>query len=711
MTLMESDGALAENNLWRARGRPVIWLGVLSGSGLMSVGGGFMIAMAATPTETTTAISGEVVVPRRRGKSKAANFTYDGPVSVIRLELDVSDSVVRRRVERQWAAAFRLRRALQRDAANRCRAFWAARNERRIDPKAVRERLGLSRKGMEAAAKAHIEASEWMRDHLTKAVGLHVADEVWETMARHLFADASGRRHGPPRIGSWWDFTRIPGRARSHTKAPPVWETYRLVGTLDGHLQAYRHPQLPAAMSTALEAANQQPGTSILSQPNRLPAPVRPGSGQWADHQGALAAVFTGLPGGDLVAPVRLAQSAGQWARLCHFLADPAVWHKIDLVRVRDHKAPGGWRYYAHLLTHQAGYTSDSTRARRTAVPAGRRAGVDANVSNLALASFPAGRPEQLQTDLITCTDEQQQAAARAAKRARERQRALDRSRRNTNPDQYGPSARQHERAHRRAEQGLADKQVANPGGPRHARSDGVPLRGYRHDRLSARYRRTRCDHAAEARSTSQAKRARARDVAVRIVATHGNNITIEDCAISTWARLWGKRIALFSPGMLVAALKRECEAAGGQLYRAGTRSTALSQHCLCGKRVPKTLSQRTHDCPHCGLRGDRDVTSAMLAACVQLTDPDDPRTAAVDYRLAHTLRVWLASQQEWEGSVNRHQPPPPPNGGGSARTGSHHPVASAEQAALGLPPNRPDTAGRRGTSRKEQHPKLFGAA
>lgn len=167
-------------------------------------------------------------------------------MTVIPLELDASDAVVLRRLERQWRAVFRLRRALQRDAADRCRAYWAAHRERQRDPKALRERLGLTRKGIEAAAKAHIEASGWMRDHLTKAVGLHVADEVWETIVRHLFADASGRRHGPPRVGSWWDFSRIPGRARSHTKTKPVWETYRLVGTLEGHLQAYRHPQLAA---------------------------------------------------------------------------------------------------------------------------------------------------------------------------------------------------------------------------------------------------------------------------------------------------------------------------------------------------------------------------------------------------------------------------------------------------------------------------------
>jgi hypothetical protein len=678
----------------------------------VSVGDGFMITMAAGPTDLTAVISGEVVVSRRRGKSKAPNFSYEGPVSVIRLELDVSDARVRLRLQRQWAAVFRLRRALQRDAAARCRVYWAAHRERAADPKGLRERLGLSRKAIEAAAKSHIEASGWMRDHLTKAVGLHVADEVWESIDRHLFTDSAGRRHGAPRVGSWWDFTRIPGRARSHTKSTPIWETYRLVGTLDGHLAAYRHAHLPTAVSTAAAAATQPAGTSILAQPNRLEAPVRATSRRWADHRGALAVVFTGLPVGDVVMPVRLPHGARQWAHLQHFLADPAVWHKIDLVRVRDRRAPGGWRYYAHLLTHQGGYQSPGTQARRAAIPTGRRAGLDANVSNLALASFPAQNPDQLLVDHITCDTNQQQTAARAAKRARDRQRALDRSRRNTNPKQYRPSPRQQKRAGRRAAAGLTATQVTNPGAPRAARVDGVPLRAYRHDTLSGGYRRTRTEHAARARAASQAKQARARDIAARIVAIHGHTITVEDCTISTWARLWGKRIALFSPGMLIAALASECQATGGRLDRAGTRSTALSQHCLCGQRVGKTLAQRTHDCPRCGLQADRDIVSAALAACVDFTDPDDPATARVDYRLARALRAGLASQQEWEGSVNRHQPPASSPDTGSARTGSHQPVASAEQAALDPPPNRSGPQpGRRGTSRKQPDPKLIGAA
>jgi hypothetical protein len=424
-----------------------------------------------------------------------------------------------------------------------------------------------------------------------------------------------------------------------------------------------------------------------------------------------LAVVFTGLSAGNLVLPARLPQGAGNWAHLCHFLSNPNIWHKIDLVRVRDRKAPGGWRYYGHLLVHQTGYQSPATRARRAEIPVARRAGVDANVSKLAVASFPDDQPEQLAVEQIGCTPEQHNAAQRAAKKARARQQALDRSRRNTDPDQYGPSPRQAARAARRAARGLVAKQITNPGGARHARANGVPLRGYRHDTLSGRYHRIRSDHATQARSASQAKHARATEVAARIVAAHGNTITVEDTNISTWARLWGKRIALFSPGMLVAALKRECAATGGRLYRAGTRTTALSQHCLCGARVPKTLAQRTHHCDHCGLHGDRDVTSAMLAACVEVTNPDDPRTARVDYRLAHALQAWLASQQEWEGSVNWYQPPAAP-AARPARTGSHHPMASAEQAAVGPPPNRPGRKPRRrGTSRKQQPPKLFGAA
>ena len=576
-------------------------------------------------------------------------------------------------------AVFRLRRALQRDAAARCRAYWAAHNERARDPKALRERLGLTRKGIEAAAKTHIEASRWMRDHLTKAVGLHVANEIWETTNRHLFTDTTGRRSGAPRVGPWRDFTRIPGRARSHTKARPVWETWRLVGTLDGHLATFRHSQLPERVTTAVAATQQSAGASILKQPSRVKTPPKPASASWWDHAGALAIVFTGLPAGDAVLPVRLPQGAGRWPHLAHFLSDPTIWHKIDLVRVQDRHAPGGWRYYANLLVHQAGYQSPATQRRRSQVRLGRRAGVDANVSNLSVASFPEGDPNKLVVEQVRLTTVQKQAAQRAERRVRARQRALDRSRRNSNPDQYGLSPRQVARADRRASNRLAAKRVHHPGGARMARADGVPLRAYRDDVLSRGYQRTRANHAADARARAQAKRTFARETAARLVDAHGNSFTVEDCAISSWARLWGKRIHLFSPGMLIAALVAECDATGGRVLRAATGATALSQHCLCGQRVPKELRQRIHHCLDCGLRADRDIVSASLAACVSFNERDEPASARVDFRLAHALGAGLASQREAraQSTGTSHRQDLPIR---RARTGSRHLLASAEQ-------------------------------
>ena len=322
---------------------------------------------------------------RMRGKSKTKNWKRPEQVAVIALELDLSaDPVMRKRLEQHWSAVFTLRRAIQRDARNACQAYLAAHHERAADHTAVRARLGLNRKGIEARAKTHAEDSVWMRQHLTKATGLHVADEVWETCDRFLFSDKTGLRHGMPHIGSWWDFGRIPGRAKSHTKAQPTWETYRLVGTLQGHLDTYG----TVDGRTVADADADGPGISALAQPKHLKAPAPPRRSWW-DHTGALTVVYTGLPGGDLVMPVRLPQGSGQSVRLAHFLRDPATWHKIDLVRVRDRHAPGVWRYQAHLVILGTGWTSPTVAAQRAAAPRDRHAGVDGNVSNIAVASLP----------------------------------------------------------------------------------------------------------------------------------------------------------------------------------------------------------------------------------------------------------------------------------------------------------------------------------
>src|SRR5687768_11462864 len=229
-----------------------------------------------------------------------------------------------------FSAVYSVRRAVQRDARARTRAYWTAHKERARDAAAVRDRLGLSRKALEHAAYAHLDGAPHLRRAMTKALAMHLADNVWTATERHLFADASGKRHGMPRPGAWFDFTTIVGRARSHTREHK-WETFRLHGSLAGH----------RAACTNVDGR--------FVQPDHL-RPVREPDEGWWRYTGPLAVVFTGLPVGALVLPVRLPTAPSNQPILDHHLADPSRWHKLDLVRHRDPTAAGGWRYEAHLF-------------------------------------------------------------------------------------------------------------------------------------------------------------------------------------------------------------------------------------------------------------------------------------------------------------------------------------------------------------------------
>ena len=586
---------------------------------------------------------------RTRGKTKAGKNWRRSPedgLSVICLELDASDGVVRRFLQRHFRCAFELRRALQRDGRSRARTYWESRRERqRTSPAKVRERLGLSQTGFEQLAKEHLEGSTRLSAHLTKAFALHMADSVWEPVKRNLFNDSSGHRGGIPGVGRYYEFTRIPGRARSHT-TPRKWETYRLHGTLQGHLDAYRAPGVKArsvqdvielhkqASERHAQAQAAQPeqrlhdeGVRVLEQGKRMRAPELQKGASWHDHQGALCMVVN-LPGGELCLPVRLPSGAGRWERLEHFLSDPGCWHKLDLVRVQDHRAHGGWRYEAHLSVLKDGYVSEAEAARRAEIPLDRRAGVDVNVSNVTVSSTHEDGGDY-RSGRIDFTDEEKAAAKRAAKEHAKRQRKLDRSRRGTNPEQYEPSKAQAAHNERRAQSGLAPVTFATPMGPRVANKAGVPKCAYRHDKLSKTYLRVRAALAQSSRALSQAKHARSLVFAKRMVAQHGARFIIEDNLIANWKKLWGKRIALFSPGMLVVALASYANACGGWSRKASTYHTRLSQICPCGHDVSKTLKDRVHDCDHCGLYADRDEISAALGSCVTHSEPRRPALSA----------------------------------------------------------------------------------
>ena len=563
---------------------------------------------------------------------------------MLRLALDASDPLQRSRLEALFQDCFSVRRALQRGARDACTAYWAATAERATDPAAVRDRLGLTRTALEHRAYEHVDAAPHLRRGVTKALAMHLADSVWTSVERHLFRDASGGRQGLLGVGRWYDFRRIPGRARSHT-TDCKWETFRLHGSLAGHRAAY---------------ANRD---GDFVQPRRLRA-VDEGTSWWT-HDGPLVVVCTGLGVGTLMLPVRLPTAPSNQASLDHHLADPTRWHKIDLVRTRAPRAPGGWRYEAHLMVLTRPYVSPRTAERRAHVAIetiDRSAGIDVNVSNVTVASHDTG--QDVRVTRIERDEPARQRDRSRAKRERRRQRQLDRSRRAANRAQYQLSKRQTKRARRREAAGLPPVEVI-PMGPRHARADGKPLQSYRRDQLSATHRRALAQQAADAHAEAQARSDRARQIAADIVATHGYQLVVEETSVATWSRSWGRALALLSPATLVNAIDREARAvatvAGATdrgVVRAATWTTALSQHCPCGARVSKSLADRIHVCSACGLRGDRDAVAATLASFVVLVERGNAASARVDYdasrdALVDIRRVLGSSYQGWQDTLS----------------------------------------------------------
>jgi putative transposase len=75
--------------------------------------------------------------------------------------------------------------------------------------------------------------------------------------------------------------------------------------------------------------------------------------------------------------------------------------------------------------------------------------------------------------------------------------------------------------------------------------------------------------------------------------------------------RSLAKAISDASWGILRGMLEAKAEGAGRLVVAVSPRYT--SQDCsACGQRVQKSLSVRTHLCPHCGYVADRDVNAAL---------------------------------------------------------------------------------------------------
>jgi hypothetical protein len=170
-----------------------------------------------------------------------------------------------------------------------------------------------------------------------------------------------------------------------------------------------------------------------------------------------------------------------------------------------------------------------------------------------------------------------------AEKRIRVLQRKLDRQRRASNPDNFN--------------------------------ADGTVKAGRYAWHVSSRYREVRKELSELQRRHAAYRRALQGRLSNEVLRL-GKFIKVEDLSYKSLQRIYGKSIGRRAPGLFVSSITRKAESAGGYVQKIPTKTTKLSQACICRETVKKPLSQRQHVCK-CGVMAQRDLFSAFLARCV----------------------------------------------------------------------------------------------
>ena len=100
---------------------------------------------------------------------------------------------------------------------------------------------------------------------------------------------------------------------------------------------------------------------------------------------------------------------------------------------------------------------------------------------------------------------------------------------------------------------------------------------------------------------------------ASRKIADTYETVYVEDLKIGNMVRnhCLAKSISDAGWGRFIGMIAYKAESAGEQLIQVNPRNT--TQNCFrCGQQVKKTLSERIHECPHCGLVMSRDHNAAL---------------------------------------------------------------------------------------------------
>jgi putative transposase len=158
------------------------------------------------------------------------------------------------------------------------------------------------------------------------------------------------------------------------------------------------------------------------------------------------------------------------------------------------------------------------------------------------------------------------------------------------------------------------------------------------------------------------------------------------------WQKNFPRSVRDRAPGLLVSVMRRKAESAGGdRLYEFNTKTTALSQTCLCGKRKKKPLSQRVHRCG-CGIKEDRDLFSAYLGLHVrrQVDGSDRLDLEAANHGWLHRQDVDGSPRSSHSASIKRRGRRHPPSRRSVARIKARRAAKRQSRSARTSTTNRP---------------------
>ncbi len=267
----------------------------------------------------------------------------------------------------------------------------------------------------------------------------------------------------------------------------------------------------------------------------------------------------------------------------------------------------GEERYFAQIVL--AGSPAD--RPWITTIP-GEDIGIDLGLSIVAIDS----NNESAIYSLTTTTPEQR---AELASKQRRTNRALERSRRASNPDNYDEKGRVKPRALRK------------------------PWK------CTATYRALKAQYAEASRILTEQRKSATRTLVNHVVA-NGNVAVIEDLSLKKWQMEYGRSTG-FAPGEFTACLDRRLTALNGSLYKIPAHKAKLSQCCIqCGTYEKRDFAirvlERRQRCSSCGFdyHGvQADVVQAFLSRHVRVEGTVDEPQAVKAWAGAST-RLGMAS-------------------------------------------------------------------